>query len=81
MPLASDIFGEPGRFKLAVDFTLASSEDVLRPKGVFVPFDDVPEANLSPSLAFPLSPELFFSSSFFSSSSFRLSSSEVSPSL
>jgi hypothetical protein len=75
------MFGDTGRFKLPANFPLVISEEALRPKGVFVPFDDAPDASFSPSLALPLSLEPFFSSSFFLSSSFLFSSSVVSPSL
>lgn len=79
LPLDSERFGEPGRFKLLT--FLNGSECFGRPDGVLFPLDEAPDGSLesvfrASSLAFA-----FASSSFFLSISACFSSSDVSSSL
>lgn len=74
LPLDSEGFGDPERFKL-FDFFMGSV-CLGRPEGVFDPFVEVPDGSLDSALALA-----FASSSFRLSISFCFSSSEVSSSL
>ncbi len=53
VPLASDRFGEPGRFNVAPAF-FNGSECLFRPDGVLVPLVDAPDGKRLPSFSFPL---------------------------
>lgn len=55
LPLASERFGELGRFRMLPETRwLRTSTCFLRPEGVLVPLLDAPEPILSPSRSLPL---------------------------
>ena len=72
VPLTSDKFGDPGRFKVERAF-FRGSECLFLPEGVLVPLVDSPDGSRLPSASLPLgfsfvSADLAWSSSFPASS-------------